>query len=96
MKTILRKKTQPSQLNKRSCFTLRGRPADIVDVERYLKRNHTTVQDIMPTGTHRPITPPDLRYFTPKAVCRSPRSLAVYDTPQQIFNGIRIYLDGSI
>jgi hypothetical protein len=50
----------------------------MVDVERYLKRNHTTVRDIMPTGTHRPIMPPDLHYFTLKAVCRSP-SLALHE-----------------
>ena len=96
MKAVLRKKTQRSQLNKKSCFTLRGRPVDMAYVERYLKRNHITVRDVMPTGTHRPITPPDLRCFTPETVCRSPRSPAVYDTPQQIFNSIRIYLDGSI
>jgi hypothetical protein len=46
MKAVLRKKTQRSQLNKKSCFTLRGRPVDMADVERYLKRNHITVRDV--------------------------------------------------
>jgi hypothetical protein len=96
MRAILRKKTQRSQLGKKSCFTLRGRPVDMVDVDRYLKRNHITVRDVMATGTHRPITPADLRCFTPKAVPRSPRSPMVYEIPQQIFDSIKIYLTGSI
>jgi hypothetical protein len=96
MRAILRKKTERSQLGKKSSFTLRGRPVDMVDVERYIKRNHITERDVMPNGTHRPITPVVLRCFTPKAVPRSPRSPIVYEMPEQIFDSIKIYLTGSI
>jgi hypothetical protein len=96
MKAILRKKTGRSQLGKKSCFTLRGRPVDMVDVERYLRRNRITVRDVMPSGTGRPITPASLRCYTPKAVPRSPRSPIVYEMPQQIFDSIKLYLSGSI
>ena len=96
MKAILRKRTERAQVGKKSCFTLRGRPVVMVDVNRYLKRNHITVRDVLPTGTHRPITPAELRCFTPKAVPRSPRNPIVYEVPQQIFDSIKIYLTGSI
>jgi hypothetical protein len=96
MKAILRKKTERSHLGKKSCFILRGRPVDMVDVERYLKRNRITIRDVIPSGTRRPITPADLRCYTPKAVPRSLRSPIVYEMPQQIFDSIKLYLNGSI
>lgn len=96
MKAILRKKTERSHLGKKSCFILRGRPVDMVDVERYLKRNRITVGEVMPSGTRRPITPADLRCYTPKAVPRSPRSPIVYEMPQRIFDSIKVCLNGSI
>ena len=96
MKAILRKRTERAHAGKKSSFTLRGRPVNIADVDRYLKRNHITVRDVMPTGTHRPITPVELGCFTPEAVPRSPRSPTVYEMPQQIFDSVKIYLTGSI
>jgi len=45
--TILRQKAQRDAVGKASKFTLRGRPVDLSDVERYRKRNSISVDNLL-------------------------------------------------
>src|SRR5271154_6813988 len=68
IRAIIRKQTQRSAVGKSSSFTLYGRPVDLTDVQRHLKRKGLKAEDVV---SSRSATPVELLCFTPKIETRS-------------------------
>src|SRR5947209_4730683 len=95
IRAIVRKKSERSAIGKASKFDLRGRPVNLADVERYLRRKGLVTEDIVAVGTSSAQTPPALTCLTPTTVPRSPATPAGLEIPGRIFGSIRDYFLGS-
>ena len=70
MRTIAYKQKQRATVGKTSAFRIRGRPVDMNDVERYIKRKAVKSEGIEVVVS----TPPAIECFTPTQV---PRRLSI-------------------
>src|SRR5271170_6048661 len=68
MEAILRKKTTRDAVGKASAFTIRGKPVDFADVQRYAHRKRISDADIQALVSQSPQTPPDLTCCTPPSL----------------------------
>src|SRR5271156_1601789 len=90
VQAIIRKRAQRSAAGKRTTFYLRGRPVDLDDVERYLKRKRSSIEadrfDSAPT-------PPDLVCLSVPA---SPQSPEKFRPLEVIFTHYKNYVNGAL
>jgi Tetratricopeptide repeat len=89
---LVRKKTQRDAVGKGTAFYIRGRPADLEDAFRYLKRRKISINDAINQSA---TTPPDLRCYTPEAVPSPPTSPMALEAPERVLINIRNYVDGN-
>ena len=92
IRAIVRKSSERRAVNKASAFELRGRPVNLADVERYVKRKGWLVEDIV---SEEVSIPPALTCLTPTTVPRPPATPVRLATPVHIFANIRDYFAGS-
>jgi hypothetical protein len=90
VQAIMRKRAQRSAAGKRTKFYLRGRPVDLDDAERYLKRRRrSTTADFLRSVP----TPPDLVCLSVPA---SPQSPEKFRPLEVIFTHYRNYVNGAL
>ena len=90
VQAIMRKRAQRSAAGKRTTFYLRGRPVDLDDAERYLKRKRrSTKADFLRSVP----TPPDLVCLSVPA---SPQSPEKFRPLEEIFTHYRNYVNGAL
>src|SRR5271156_7229544 len=90
VQAIIRKRAQRSAAGKRTTFYLRGRPVDLDDVERYLKRKRSSIEaDFLRSVP----TPPDL---VCSSVPASPQSPEKFRPLEVIFTHYRNYVKGAL
>ena len=90
VQAIMRKRAQRSAAGKRTTFYLRGRPVDLDDAERYLKRKRrSTKADFLRSVP----TPPDLVCLSVPA---SPQSPEKFRPLEVIFTHYRNYVNGAL
>jgi hypothetical protein len=90
VQAIMRKCAQRSAAGKRTIFYLRGRPVDLDDAKRYLKRKRrSTTADFL----HSVPTPPDLVCLSVPA---SPQSPEKFRPLEVIFTHYRNYVSGAL
>ena len=85
VQAIMRKRAQRSAAGKRTTFYLRGRPVDLDDAERYLKRKRKSIEaDRLGSAP----TPPDLVCLSVPASPQSPEKFrpleAIFYTLQKL------------
>lgn len=99
MKAIVKKKIVRAAIGKKSQFKLRGRPVDLEDVERYIKRKLLSPAEIVmqasSTSGSSTSTPNGLECLTPPNVPTSPQPPEILEVPEHIFTIIRDYFLGS-
>jgi hypothetical protein len=92
MRAIVHKNKQRADLGKESVFSIRGRAVEHRELERYFKRKHLTIDDVLSQRQKR-TTPEPVQCRTP-----SPRTIAspdVFAIPERIFRNIHDYYWGS-
>jgi hypothetical protein len=90
VQAIMRKCAQRSAAGKRTIFYLRGRPVDLDDAKRYLKRKRrSTTADFL----HSVPTPPDLVCLSVPA---SPQNPEKFRPLEMIFTHYRNYVSGAL
>jgi hypothetical protein len=94
IKAIVRKKSERSAINKASNFEIRGRPVNLADVDRYVRRKRWAIEDIIAGASPAP-TPPDLTCITPRSIPGSPATPPILSIPECIVVSIRDYFIGS-
>src|SRR2546421_6564796 len=89
---LVRKKTQRDAVGKGTACYIRGRPVDLEDAYRYLKRRKISINDAIDNSA---TTPPDLRCYTPEAVPLPPTSPMALEAPERVLINVRNYVDGN-
>src|SRR5437764_9704762 len=90
VQAIIRKRAQRSAAGKRTIFYLRGRPVDLDDVERYVKRKCKSIEaDSLGSAP----TPPDLVCLSVPA---SPQSPEKFRPLEVIFTYYKNYVNGAL
>jgi hypothetical protein len=90
VQAIIRKRAQRSAAGKRTTFYLRGRPVDLDDIERYLKRKRRSIEADRLGSIP---TPPDLVCLSVPA---SPQSPEMFRPLEVIFTHYRNYVNGAL